>query len=370
MKANWLLFICLAFATVSPAHAIIKIRVSVKFILDSNGNRAGTTAMAATDNPSSTSGTSRLNTDGDVMAAVDFGNAVLRREAVPYELQLTEIAEVQNNTWFGLDARKSDNKDLIEDTAKTDKTRWKWRDNAINVYITGSFTAGVSSFAGIDAAVGGSSGQAILLGQNVGVPTLIHEIGHFFDLCHTQGCACGGCGEPNNLQGCDDASGFATLGDGIGDTLLDSDCFSRDDIAQRNFNKAYSQLTANQREQVDNTFQNVMSYHSAGDSLTVGSENRNQFTPGQFDDWSLTASTTRRVFVTGRVRFVKPTSDPFGTGDSHNSAMALDDALDDAEAGDALRFDPGTYQWAGTSLRITRRITLSSRGGTVRITAN
>ena len=370
MKPLWMLIAALCLGSASPTQAVIKIRVSIKFILDKNGNRAPATAMAATDNPNSTSGASLLNTDEQVVAQVDFGNEVLRREAVPYEFQLTEIVEVQNDRWFGLDARNADNKEEIEDTAKTDKTRFKWRDNAINVYIGGSFTAGVSSFAGIDAAAGGSSGQAIFLGQSAGVQTLVHEVGHFFDLCHTQGCGCSGCGEANNVQGCDDATFAAAFGDGIGDTLLDSACFSRFDIAQRNFDKSYSELNASQKRQVDETFQNVMSYHGTGDSLTVGSNNRNQFTMGQIDDWALTASTTRRVFVSGRVRFVKPTSDPFGTGDSHNSAMALDDALDDAEAGDALRFDAGSYQWAGETLRITKRVTLSSRGGAVRITAN
>jgi hypothetical protein len=125
-----------------------------------------------------------------------------------------------------------------------------WRDNAVNIYLTGQGYGGVSSFPGN----GNTIGLAIDA-DSMGVHLQIHELGHFFGLPHTQ---------PE---------------DGIADTLPDRQEWDAEGIAQNNFHgRSISMLNPEEKQLVENTWSNIMSYHSDRHPVTI-------FTNGQLTKW-------------------------------------------------------------------------------------
>lgn len=135
-----------------------------------------------------------------------------------------------------------------------------WRANAVNIYLTGMGWGGYSAYP--------ENGELIAVcadGDSNGIVQL-HEIGHFFGLPHT-----------HDFDG----------DDGIADTLPDHKDFTGEDLAQRNFNKPYPALTPNEKNAVDNTLFNIMSYHP----------NRNILTPGQLDRWESVMRNQRKNVI-------------------------------------------------------------------------
>lgn len=259
----------------TPASAqYIQWRVSVKFILDVNGNRSPATDGAGNPN--------FFVTDQDVRDEIDACNKVLSLWGEGHQLQLTEIVNVANRSqWFAVDARNGTNKSNLEDAAELDPAGYALRDNAINIYINGDDDSGVCSFPG-------SGDRIMLFGQGSYTTIFIHEIGHFFNLCHTQGCACGGCTEaPVQCMN-------GAIADDIGDTLLDRACWTRDQISQANFGNVYSMLNAGQQTAVDFTWLNIMSYHA----------NLDRFTWQQMDKAIHSSNSTRNAVASGFTRFV------------------------------------------------------------------
>lgn len=83
-------------------------------------------------------------------------------------------ANFPGDHWFNLPAR--DTRQYIETTALAAQTTWAWNSGAINIYVNNTFS-GQCSFVG--------NGSTIALGGTVGVGTVLHETGHFFNLQHT-----------------------------------------------------------------------------------------------------------------------------------------------------------------------------------------
>ena len=157
-------------------------------------------------------------------------------------------------------------RNLLEAAAEADPSTYFWRENRINIYFSSGPGSAICSFPAGD--------EVILMGAgNNGADGLLHEIGHFFNLCHTQGCPCGACDGGGGV--CDVTPG----NDEIDDTLPDLQCWDRDDISNHSFGVNYSSLTTTQQEQVNDVWFNVMSYHNASSS----SDNRNRFTEDQLD---------------------------------------------------------------------------------------
>ncbi len=131
-----------------------------------------------------------------------------------------------------------------------------WRAKAVNIYLTGYGYGGVSTIP--------EHGELTVLcidADRIGVPVQFHELGHYFGLRHT----------------------FDDKGDDpLADTLLDiGDINStRDDIIQLNFkgrDLRQSPLTARENKQVDDVWNNIMSYH--------GTHTLNVLTQGQLKRW-------------------------------------------------------------------------------------
>ncbi len=234
--------------------------------------------------------------------------------------------------------------------ALANPTFYAWNQNAVNIYINEANTGGTCAR---------PSEQLIVIGgSSSGTGWLhLHEIGHYFDLCHTQGCSCGCCdagqtGECHTLPG----------NDGMADTLPDLACWERDDIAQNSFSEDYLSLSLAQREQVDEVFLNIMSYHRSGCGQGAAVA---RLTELQLDRWSDTASFTRPV-RDGRTFFVQAGAGGSQNGRSTNPFDLVAEGRNAANGGgDIVMIRNGNYP---ENLTFTAPVTLRTpRGHLARI---
>lgn len=197
-------------------------------------------------------------------------NAILCKLNKQFHFDIVEIIAIGgfnnyiSNTYYLAPHTRDIIKSLEGDAKKNPDYSWNF--NAINIFLN-DHGRGICSF---------PDDEAILVSHgNFSTGTWLHEIGHYFGLCHTQGCECGYC---TGDDGC------IILGDDqIDDTEQDAACWNINDISRNSFNKTYENLSNKQRLRVDSTFYNVMSYHSNGEYLTRG----------QFAKWEETMNKKR-----------------------------------------------------------------------------
>ena len=216
-------------------------KVSVKFLLDREGNRPAGTVM----------------TEDDVRAQIDTANQILCSSGSEYTLELVEVRDVPNaSRWLVMDC--VDDHLALQSAARANPGRFQWRGDAINVYVGRELLdcGGVCSFPDTE-------GRIIVLSQRTTPTTLLHEIGHYFGLCHTHGCPCGPCESaaegPCHTEPVDDL---------VADTLPDVACWTRQDMSFHSFGTDYESLDSEQIAQIEDTFLNVMSYHPADPERT------------------------------------------------------------------------------------------------------
>jgi hypothetical protein len=152
----------------------------------------------------------------------------------------------------------------------------------------------------------------------------------------------------------------------VADTIEDLSCWTRDDIAQNSFGVNYSTATATQRDQVDDVFLNIMSYHYGNFNNLL-----ERLTPGQMDRVAGVANTTRDNVTGNYFRFVDFASplDNLGGLNTGTAFRTIDGAITGSGNDDVLLIRAGTYNKAvAGSWRITANRVLTSRNGTVRIT--
>ena len=268
------------------AIADIQVLLSVKFIKNWDGTRPS--ALPG-------EGGNEIGTPDAFATAVTLGNQVLASTWRGYQLVVVEYLDIQppapsaqaTDYWFNLPARS--NRQNIENAAIADMATWRWNPNAINIYVNNS-SSGQCSFVG--------EGGAITLGDPIfGLGTLLHEVGHVFNLRHTH-------------AGDSDCSGGTNPladGDGIPETIPDDLCRNRDGLSQGWYSRNYAALTPVEQDFVNTSWLNVMSYHQ-----------EEQFLPVQMDYWALSANGPRLGFCTGKMWFVaNDGSDSilFGLGD-------------------------------------------------------
>lgn len=316
------------------AQAQLRVRVSVKFILGSSGQRPsiggggfGSSSIALTD-------------DAAVMTTIAYANQLLANMGRGYQYQLTEIQDVSGwSGFFSISARNQSNKEALEAVANSNATtraQFFFRTDAINIYINNS-ASGYCSFP--------SGGTIIFAGSSAYDTLFIHEMGHFMSLQHTHA------GEQFldsdnsscSAQDCTCAQTIAGSSDGFADTLPDVDCWTRPQLVAGNPGATTAQI--------DNTFLNIMSYHLPQD----------RFTSDQLDAWADAANTPRFSVVTGRTRFIATSgNDTTGNGSSGARYRTLVKGVTIANSGDIVLLRAGSYNETTT---ITKALTLRATRG-------
>jgi hypothetical protein len=245
---------CLLLPQALASAQSVRARISFKVVLDANGN------------PPPEGGFSPAT---HIEERVLRANELLALNGADWRLDLVEIVEVAGISQFYAPFDSCPVvRHQIETAAEADPATYHWRTDAINVYV-------IQHAEGCAVCARVMGGDNIVI-SNVQAPpsnqldyTLIHEVGHYLDLCHTQGCFCALCGSTGcPTQPADDD-------DEVDDTLSDSPCWNRENIAAYSFGVNYSQLSPENQRAVDATYGNLMSYHlDDGNVLT-------RFTPGQ-----------------------------------------------------------------------------------------
>jgi hypothetical protein len=277
MRLRLLSLLAAVLALPGAARADITIRVSVKFILSSTGQRPSNCCAFP-------QASLNLTSDQAVYDNIAYSNELMRRSGRGYTYVVTEIQDVSGwSGFYNLAARNSDNRAALEAVATSNSTtraQFYWRDNAINIYINNT-SSGVCSFPD-------SGYSAIFVGSQAYTTLLIHEMGHFFNLYHThQGeqylnSDNSGCSAAN----CNCAKLIGGTGDEIADTVADHSCWNYSQMVAANPSASSTAIL--------NTFTNIMSYHLPQD----------RFTTLQLDRWTDYASTSRSSVASGLTRFV------------------------------------------------------------------
>ncbi len=230
------------------ADAAVPVRVSIKFILDANGNRppAG-----------------NLNTDDEITADLNWGVNILRRNYTEYQLDVIERVDLSGLSQYYNYGSNATDRDALRAAAMASPSTFHWRTDAINIYITGGTGSAISKFP--------PDNDIILMNQWCGnTPScILHEMGHSLNLLHTH-------------QG-----GGA---DGCSDTLPDDQNWTKDQIAQNSFGTTYANLNAAQKDQVDLVYNNLMSYHVDEPQLRLSTCQMGRVSSQSYDDrtWLLT----------------------------------------------------------------------------------
>lgn len=333
------------------AAAQIRWRVSVKFILDANGNPPTTGNIAFPNGPSN---------------QVVFANSVLAASGRGYRMEIVETLLLPGvSQWFNTSAGGGSVQDL-EEAAKANKSLYKWSDDAINVYVNG-------------AGAGGNWGETVLVGANNGSKgwVILHECSHYLSLEHTQtgqsfqnanGTPCQFDDDEDPCDVC--ATVIPGNDDGMADTLPDSDCWvanPEESIAQNAYGRSYASLAEGslEKKRVDETRYNIMSYHSS----------RDRFTSDQLDATTDSSNGERQPIATGRSWFVDHTNTAIGpAGNSQAISVPLvglfggpfpsvQAGVAVASANDIVIIRPGTYT---DTTRFDKALTLrATRGNAV-----
>lgn len=344
-------------AATLAAHAEVTWRVSVKIFVDDSGNRPGSPITAA-----------------DIQAQFDFANTNAYFIGRGLKLEKSEVLDIAvpvsaSKEWFSVDLMAANNITVLEGEAKADPA-YQWRDDMINLYINQGTASG--------AALRPGDGDIIVFKATKVETTpwvFIHEIGHHMSLKHTHFSE-----QFQNRNGSDCTNGCSCAvlvpgDDDIADTLLDTDCWSsKNQIAQGNFNKDWSELSSTDQARVDNTFFNIMCYR----------DDRSIFTTLQLDAMCDTSNVERDAVSHNNLVFVDALSPGvLANGLSKVQVIGgpipviggpyaqLKNGIDAAFGGDVLLLRPGSYTEErvirkAITLRAVRRDVLTPGIATIR----
>ncbi len=356
---------CLGFTlgVSTPVRADIVVRISVKAVL----------------NPAT--GLRQPGVSDLVFSNTVFGmNALLAKFGRGYRYEwvgnaLIEVGGLgQTNTgpsqYYDVDFPDDPNgatlRQQFEANAIAHPVAYAWDTNAANLYIVhmGGRKGGSSSSFPPD--------QLTLLlgnappGRGYGkVYTVIHELGHHFNLRHThQGQTYLNADHTACTNNCACALVIGGNDDLIDDTIPDNECWhSQDDIAQGNYGMNYADLTTARQAAVDRVWLNIMSYHEGNQ----GTNEDNLFTSDQLDRWTDSANHDRPAEVSGLTRFVDlnnacpaPIGSSACVSGSGGPFPTVADGIASANDGDVVLIRAGHYN---EQMTIRKAITLRATRG-------
>jgi hypothetical protein len=296
---------------------------------------------------------------------VNYANTVLASTGRGYSWQLIEIVTVPGstapspadtnaaNSWFNLPVNAA-NQDDLDTKAKSNPGGFQYRNNAVNFYYVNRTNSGNGGYCAFPS----ENQNAILFAPDSFADVLIHESGHFFSLNHThdsQGYKNSDGSVCTNTQPCTCAQALGG-DDGVADTPLDNVCWTRDNIAQAAYGTNYTNLNSSQQFFVDNSFLNVMSYHSPGV----------RFTDDQMDFVTDASNTTRLNVATGQTWFVDRTHGGPQDGSRLDPYVTVAQGVAQADDRDIVLIRPGNYNEPGTYIK---PVTFHATRGSVTIGA-
>jgi hypothetical protein len=361
------LILLLGWLAAGSVQAEITLRVSVKFILSSSGNRPPATYV---DDNGKTKN-SAIDTDAKVQAYIDYANEMLIKHRRGYRMALLPIQEVSGHSeWFNMDAtgEVGDLETAVIASLLFDGNEFLFDTSAINIYIVNGQTAGACACGNPE------STDIIALSQSINPDwVILHESGHYLGLPHTQdgeqflfapGVGCKMSGTKDNC----DCPIVIPGNDGIADTLPDVSCWSIDDLSQNAFGGNFASLTASQQLKVSNTFSNIMAYHGS----KPGS--RNVLTSDQLDVMADYANSIRDNVANGITWFVdrdNSSGAPLGNSKSilgiGGPFPKVEQGIAVARANDIVLVRPGTY--TDTTL-LNKALTLRATRGNATLRAS
>jgi hypothetical protein len=342
-------FLC---AAVPAAAQEIDVRLSVKFILDSNGNPpSGPNSSPAA-----------------VQNVIDQANGVLRRWGRGYRYVITESNNVVGaGGFYNVVLDSKDNPQVggyygLEEAARADPVKFYWRDNATNVFIVNTLFGGNAGAAAIPSAPQDQRGtgqppfyKLVVLSVNLPDVNWLHELGHHNDLIHTfdNDLVADTRPDPNPFQ-------CTVRGGNVLGGTMECGCATKLQL----LNNA-AQAGGWSQQELDDIRFNSMSYHCGIDFNNV------RRTEGQLDRWADATRRYHRGEVSGATFFVdrnRPPGGPAPDGLSTNpyptvaqgfSAAVAEFSLPESSApgsGNVVLVRAGNYN---------ERITLSAPAGTI-----
>lgn len=244
-----------------------------------------------------------------IVRSIEAGNRSLTFSGSSVRLDLVEIVELPGlSRWNDLGTSCLEIVRDLEAEARANVTRYAFRTDVINLYVAGCGGGGSIAAMARDQ-------ELIVLVPGFGEHDPVHEIGHYFGLLHTHN---GGalalfleqCAALRADNGPAFMQGLQAGDDEIPETLPDHLCWTRDELAISRFEKSYEWLGPELARQVDDTFWNVMSYHSsnqmtAAERLALTTEEtQRRFTEGQLDRMREAAGDWRSNVVAREMRRV------------------------------------------------------------------